>query len=838
LGRGRCLEQFGTGEAYLPFLDMLGALLAGPERERIRSVLKRHAPTWCLQLPSAFPSSGEWRELQQETIGATKERMLREMGDALGALAAGSPTVLLLEDLHWADPSSIDLLRHLGQRVGKERVLLLGTFRPAELEISNHPLKSCRQEMLAHGQCYEIILRRLSQEELRFYLDSRFAPNDFSGELSTRIHDKTEGHPLFSASLVQFLLDIGHIVRRNEHWALTHPLTEADLEAPESVRGMIRKQMNALAEDDRQALQYASIEGEEFLSTVLATLLEVDELDLEERLDRLARAHRLIQSLGEVELPDGSLATRYRFANTLYQNVHYGDLVTKRRVLLHRRAGEKLVEHYGAEASTIATALAMHFEQGREFGRAVKYLIHAGDNATNRYANAEAKEHFSRAIDLVEKLPVDEQGKNLATLHHRRGFVRQALSQFDEAIIDFTRSAEEARAVDDPLAECVALNALLPTLLFSHRTDEMDAVAEQALGAAERAGNPAMRADTLAYLAMKHLAREELKECETLFAESLRIARAAEHRSVLQLTNRGSGHYLKGEYEVGEKLLSEAVTVASELRDGFQLLLSLFFLGIIKANQGRTSEALSDLHGAVEMAERNGDRYWLPRLLNTIGWIYRELQDFDGALRYDEQSHQMAHDDGVLEAEANALINLAHIYTHMGEVKKAASICREVEDIFERDDFFRWRYNVRLQAAKCECAHAEGDLSRARQDGLRLLKQATQFNAHKYAALAHKMLAEIAMAGGDLAEAETELSAALEELRAYPAPLVAWKTYTLLGRLRLKQNHSAAAREAYAQAADIVRMMASNVTDENLRATFLTSPAVEEVLAGEKRMDS
>jgi hypothetical protein len=189
-----------------------------------------------------------------------------------------------------------------------------------------------------------------------------------------------------------------------------------------------------------------------------------------------------------------------------------------------------------------------------------------------------------------------------------------------------------------------------------------------------------------------------------------------------------------------------------------------------------------------------------------------------------------------MEAEANALINLAHIHTHLGENKKAASACREVEDIFERDEFMRWRYNIRLQAAKCENALAVSDLPRAGEDGLRLLETATRYGAHKYVALAHKMLAEVAIAGDDLAEAETELSAALEELRAYPAPLVAWKTYAQLGRLRLKQSDSASAREAYAQAADIVRMMASNVTDENLRAKFLSSPAVEEVLAGEKRV--
>ena len=95
----------------------MGELLQGPGRERIAAVMRTYAPTWCMELPTAFASSGSLEKLQQETIGATKERMMREMGDALGMLATASPVVLLLEDLHWADPSSVDLLRHLSQRI-------------------------------------------------------------------------------------------------------------------------------------------------------------------------------------------------------------------------------------------------------------------------------------------------------------------------------------------------------------------------------------------------------------------------------------------------------------------------------------------------------------------------------------------------------------------------------------------------------------------------------------------------------------------------------------------------------------------------------------------------
>jgi len=111
--RGRCVEQYGTGEAYLPFLDALGTLLVGPGREPTTRLLRTYAPTWCLQLPAISVSPDTQQVLRDQTIGATKERMLREMGDTFEAAAASAPLVGLLEDVQWADPSSVELLRHI-----------------------------------------------------------------------------------------------------------------------------------------------------------------------------------------------------------------------------------------------------------------------------------------------------------------------------------------------------------------------------------------------------------------------------------------------------------------------------------------------------------------------------------------------------------------------------------------------------------------------------------------------------------------------------------------------------------------------------------------------------
>ncbi len=833
VSRGRCVEQYGTGEAYLPFLDAIGALLEGSSRERLATVMRTSAPTWCSQLPVAFASTGAMETLQQETIGATKERMMREMGDALGIFATNSPVVLLLEDLHWADPSSVDLLRHLAQRISNQRLLIAGTFRPEDIERSNHPLKSCKAEMQAHKLCEEIALDSLSPSHIQDYLNATFSPHNFPPEFAKHLHDKTEGHPLFATNFLQYLHERGDIAKENEYWSLSRPLSEMELEAPESVRSMISKKVDSLAAEERRALQYASVEGQEFLSTVVAGLLGIDEVDLEELLARIEKTHRLIVTRGEEELPDRSLTTRYRFAHALYQNFLYGDLVTKRRIMLHRQAGEQLVRHYGKRAPQIATQLALHFERGRDFARAVEFLIHAGDHATTLYGNAEAADHYTRALSLAEKLPEETQAETMVALYVKRGTANMALSRFGQSADDY-ESMLKHQEVLSPEKTAAGLNALATTLFFSHRVDEMEARADEALTAAKRAGSETLRLDTMGLMAMKHLCYGELALARPLLDEVIKSARDIDYTPALLtgLAWRGCLYFFQTEYERAIECEHEARQLAAKLRNGFLLLTSMFFLGLSKGNLGRMSEGIATLEEAILMAGRNGDRFWLPRMPNCIGWMHRELEDLEGALKYDQEGLRVARQYHVLEAEANSLINLGIDHTLDGKPEETISAFRETQEIFERDAWFRWRYNIRLEAATASHWLRQGDPEKAGEFAQRLLDTATEHEVHKYIAEAHRIKAQIAIATNNIPVAEAGFTAALDELQRYPAPLVTWRTYADLGRLHSGRRDQTAAQLAFTRAAEIVQTCAANVTDDDLRETFLTSKAVREVLDG------
>jgi tetratricopeptide (TPR) repeat protein len=362
----------------------------------------------------------------------------------------------------------------------------------------------------------------------------------------------------------------------------------------------------------------------------------------------------------------------------------------------------------------------------------------------------------------------------------------------------------------------------------------MAARAGEALRVAESSGDERLRIETLAFIGRRHVSLGNLFEAKQIIDESVRIARELDHKPALiaGVTWRGMLHFFQSEYVRAEEMVSEGLRLSSEQRDGFLVLFCLYFLGLIRGNLGRMSEALATLDEVMELARRNGDRNQSLKIPNTVGWIHRELGDFDQALRANREGVEVARKHHLLEAEINSVINLGHDYTARSEGEKAPPAFREVEAMLERDGWFRWRFNLRLQSARCEYLLSQGDLAEAEDCGQRLLELATHYEARKYIAIARRLLAEAAAARGDLPRAETELMTALDLLRKYPSPPIAWKTYAALGRLRARMGQSRAAREAFTEASAIIKTMADNVSDERLRNIFLNSAAVREAIDG------
>jgi predicted ATPase/DNA-binding winged helix-turn-helix (wHTH) protein len=386
---GQSLEQYGSEETYLPILDAISRLCREPGGERAVDLLRRHAPTWLAQLPSLIDTA-ERQALQQEWMSVTHERMLREMAEALEALTDEAPLVLVLEDLHWSDYSTLDLVSYLARRRERARLMLIGTYRPAEINLSEHPLRSIKQDLQMRRQCEELSLEDLRQSDISEYLARRFPRNEFPNELSRLIHERTEGNPLFMVNVTDYLQAGGWIVRTNGLWRLQAELVELQLGVPEGIRQMIEKQIGQMSREEQRLLEAASVVGAEFPSAMVALILNKDEVEIEEMCEGMARRGQFLQASGSGEWPDGTVTARYGFIHALYQNSLYERVAAMRRARLHLLIGDQAERIFGERAGEIAAELAMHFERGRDYPRAVNYLQQAADNANRRFAHQEA----------------------------------------------------------------------------------------------------------------------------------------------------------------------------------------------------------------------------------------------------------------------------------------------------------------------------------------------------------------------------------------------------------------------------------------------------------------
>ncbi len=404
VARGQCFEQYGAGEPYLPVLDALSRLCREPGRARVIETLRRHAPTWLAQMPWIVADSGN-DESQQKMPGTTRERMLREMAEAVEALAAESPLVLVLEDLHWSDYSTLDLISYLARRREPVRLMVIGTYRPVEVILSEHPLKAVKQELQAHKLCKELPLDYLTEDAVAEFLAARFPRNQFSIKLARLIHQRTGGNPLFLVNLVDYLLDENIIVERQGRWQLQVELAEVELGVPESVRHLIEKQVERLSPQDQRVLEAASVVGMECSAVAIAAVQACDVVEVEERCEELAKRNQFLSPPVLVELPDGTITPRFKFNHVLYLNVLYNRITLTRRAQMHGRiskCGEKV---YGDRVIEIASELAVHFDQARDWYRAVKYHLMAAENAARRSANYEAVQLARRGLELINLLP-------------------------------------------------------------------------------------------------------------------------------------------------------------------------------------------------------------------------------------------------------------------------------------------------------------------------------------------------------------------------------------------------------------------------------------------------
>lgn len=406
VSRGQCVEQYGSGERYMPVLEALSRLGQEPGNSRVIELLNRFAPTWLSQMP-ALQTPEERARMQAQNEDVTRNLMLREMTEALEALAADVPLVLVLEDLHWSDFSTLELISAVARRTEPARLLIVGSNRPVEALAYEHPLRTMSHELGLHRYYEELSLKLLNEKDVTSYLARRFAadsPVKFDS-LAPAIHARTDGNPLFMVSVVDYLAEAGLSPSSGDAGAAVEALRSFGLDAPRSIREMIERNLHQLQAEEQAVLEGASIVGAEFSAASVAAALERPQREVEACFTRLSRQKQFVTANGPVEWPDGTVAAGFRFHHALYQEIIYDLLSPADRMDLHRLIAAREETGYGERADEVATELAHHYSRANDRMKAIKYLRQAGRRAVRRGATAEAENHYRRTIELLTELP-------------------------------------------------------------------------------------------------------------------------------------------------------------------------------------------------------------------------------------------------------------------------------------------------------------------------------------------------------------------------------------------------------------------------------------------------
>jgi len=468
IARGQCLEQYGEGEAYLPVLEAIGRLARTDGADELRDVLRRHAPTWVPQLP-ALDTKPAAPSPEGEGIATTPARMLREMADALEVLTRRRALVLVLEDLQWSDPSTVDLIGCVARRRQPARLMVIGSLRPADVIVHDHPLRALEQQLQASGHCEELPLELLSLADVTAYLGARFGmePSEQMRRLASRIYERTDGNALFMVNVVNDLVARGALVRGDGRWRVEGSVEEATARIPTGLQELIDRRMQGLPPAARGALEVASVAGDEFAVAAVAAGLNEDAQAVEDVCETLASQGTLIAEAGIAEWPDGSLTGRYRFLHALYRRVLYDGIPEARRVRLHRAIGLREETGFGARVADEAAQLAMHFTRGRDHARALRYHELAGAAALDRHAPHEAVGHFGAALDALAREPEgpDRPERELG-LVVARATLLMAIRGY--AAAETERAFARARALCDALPASPKLAPVLRGLVSYH----------------------------------------------------------------------------------------------------------------------------------------------------------------------------------------------------------------------------------------------------------------------------------------------------------------------------------------------------------------------------------
>jgi tetratricopeptide (TPR) repeat protein/transcriptional regulator with XRE-family HTH domain len=643
---GRCYEPHQS-VPYYPLLEAL-TLLYGAAPDPVRAQVPTRWPQLMRLLPEqqsgALPATDASPQEEQQ-------RLFWAVTGFLQAISEVAPVALLLDDLHWADDASLDLLQHLARHTRAHRVLLLGTYRDVEVG-RQHPLGKALHDLERERLLERIRVRRLGHEGTVRLIADRMG-QDLSDEFAELVYRHTDGHPLFVHEVLRALIERGDVYRRDGRW---ESRGVAEIGVPESVRATIADRVSRLSEHAQQSLREASVLGQAFDFEDLQAIANVSEDELEAALEE-ALAAGLVYESG-----DG-----YVFSHALTQQALYTELPKRRRRRLHLAVAEALERLAEPVRRKRAAELAGQFREGGAPERAFPYTLLAGDHAVSVYAPTDAERYFREALRLARALD-DRDGE--ARVLEKLGWLMWITARFQSCLDALEQSARLYREAGDVEGEMRAVG-LLGMVNFTYAPLEG---AQRIRALLDRLGSrePSIPLVSLySSLSMNLVVAGRYREVLEAAKSATEIARALgdEHTLASVETMRGTALGLMGRLGEARRVLEERFSLSEAANDYWGQLSATHYLGKLTVPQGDFDAALHYHSRALELAQQLGARSRISAETSNLSEVLFYLGDWAQARNNAEYAVQLAR--SASSGPASSYFQYADVFRRLGMVRGA-----------------------------------------------------------------------------------------------------------------------------------------------------------------------
>jgi len=832
---GRCLS-YGESMAYRPWVDMLHGLLGEPAQgapDIVRGALRRLIERLCPDhVDEVYPYLGRMMSLPLEeqvearlrTIGPEGLKVLtfRAVGRVVGSVARSRPLVLVCEDLHWADPTSLELVEEVLSLTDQASLLLVCAFRPYT-EHGSWAVRETVARVWRHRHT-DVWLEPLSAADSERLVGNLLEVEALPRPLRERILDHAEGNPFYVEEVIRSLIDAEAIVQDEVtgYWQAMRSVE--DIAIPDTLQGVLMARIDRLDEGARRVLRLASVIGRIFPQRALVAIAG-EESELGRCLSTLQREEMIRERRRVPEL-------EYIFKHHLTQQAAYNGLLRRERRRLHRQVAEVLEELFPNRIDEQLGLLAHHWEQAGEGNRAIEYLRRAGEQAASQFAGAEAVDYFSRALDLT---PEDDLAARYSVLLARED-VRDLQGAREAQLLDLTtlKTLAEAMEYDGKRAQVALLEAR-----YGIETGNYEAAlvaAQEAISLAQTAQSVAIEAAAQLRWGQALWDNGDYDGARARVERGLDLARAARlcQEEADSLHHLGYVDLYQGDWGGMAAHYGQALLIYREIGDGRGQSSALMGLGRAHLYQGEYDDARAYLRLALDISREIGARRYEGGVLYSLGSLYRHLGDYDEAMAHYEQSLQLQRETVHTRGEGNVLALLGALSHQLGDNKAAEEHCRQAL-LVGQDTTDRW-----VQAwALSGLGQALEGLDRLREAADAYQEALILRRSMREPHLATEPLAGLArmsLAQGDLPQARAYVEEILDYLETGKL-VVVWGAEPGLVYLTcyrvLEANGDARAQGILREAHRFVQERAAKISDEGERRSYLENVAVHREIVNE-----